>query len=89
MTSNLAAILLHREISGRRNYKPSIELLLESSYFANSDQKHLAEDFPLNDTGETLTTYTQTCILPCAEIDMLGHVHILILASMSWFVIGY
>lgn len=52
MPSNLAAIVLNRELSSKRNYRPSIELLLESSYFTNSDRKHLAEDFPLNDTGQ-------------------------------------
>jgi hypothetical protein len=55
MPSNLAAIVLNREISSKRNYRPSIELLLESSYFTNSDRKHLAEDFPLNETGVRLS----------------------------------
>lgn len=61
MPSNLAAIVLNRELSSKRNYRPSIELLLESSYFTNSDRKHLAEDFPLNDTGQLFSLYDQ-CI---------------------------
>ena len=52
MSPNLAAIVLNRELSSKRNYRPTFETLLESSYFASPDQKHLAEDFPLNDTGD-------------------------------------
>ena len=51
MYPNLATILQNREISSKRDYKQSIELLLESSYFTRSKVKHLAEDFPLNETG--------------------------------------
>jgi hypothetical protein len=55
MSSNLAALVLNRELSSKRNYRPTFEVLLESSYFANPDQKHLAEDFPLNDAGEMVS----------------------------------
>ena len=60
MYSNLALILQKREISSKRDYKPSIELLLESSYFTHRKVKHLAEDFPLNESG--LTSYYMSYI---------------------------
>ena len=58
-SSNLASIILNRELSGKINSRPSIELLLESSYFSNSDRKHLAQDFPLNDTGPSILSILQ------------------------------
>lgn len=51
MSSNLSTIIHNREISSKKNYRRSIDLLLESSYFANSDEKHMPEDFSLPDSG--------------------------------------
>ena len=59
---NLASILSNREISSKINHKAAIELLLESSYFTNSDVKHIAEDFPLNESG---------ILLPCQNESVL------------------
>lgn len=54
MKNNLPVVLHNREISDKRNHRPNIEALLESSYFKNSDEKHLAEDLPLNTSGVNL-----------------------------------
>lgn len=62
-SSNLTSIILNRELSGKINSRPSIELLLESSYFSNSDRKHLAKDFPLNDTGPSLPSISYLLLI--------------------------
>lgn len=68
-SSNLASIILNRELSGKINSRPSIELLLESSYFSNSDRKHLAKDFPLNDTGALFPRHSYAiCSTNCVKI---------------------
>jgi hypothetical protein len=88
MPSNLAAIVLNREISSKRNYRSSIELLLESSYF-NSDRKHLAQDFPLNDTGVPLSNeyhlFASARRIRCTDLPLLSRatVHQLVYDSKA------